>query len=304
MTERTFDYLVLRAMPDAARFEFLNAGIVVFDGANTSVRVDSSKKRLPALHPDFGRINLSVWAAQIQDELRNHPAELQRTMLPMLCSPFTPDKALGQTIGIDAGTQADFLFDRLVARQNATLSAPKTPTIRHTKLIRELRDWFKGSKVFSTKIEDLSNHRIIANYPVDPQADLYADFALMNGKLHIMETLDLRDIDRLTPTLRGDAAIKGITLDEAAARENANAIAIIAASDFGIARPAISMISRFAKDVYDLSTQSEQQRLADFVAASLHRDSLDLPLQLDTLVLRQMDAKNTDGGSSPPVHHD
>lgn len=277
MNEMTFDYVLLRAMPDATRREILNAGVVVFASNNTCVRLDSSKKRLPALHPDFGRIDLSVWAEQIQSELRQHPDETQRVLLPMICAPFIVDKECGKATGQDADFEADFLFERLVGKQLASLPVLKTPTIKQTKLIRELRDWFKVIKAFSSKIEDLSKHRVIANYPVAPASDLYADFALMNGKLHIIETLDLRGVDHLTPSMRGDAAIKGITLDEAG--DNTNAIAIIAASDYGIARPAISMISRFANDVYDLSTQNERKRFADFMAKSLHRDKLALTLQ-------------------------
>ena len=277
MTEKFFNYVLLRAVSSVLRFEMLNAGVIVFDEKNTCVRIDSSKKRLRALHPDFGRINLSLWAEQIQDELRKHPEGMQRNILPMMCAPFIVDKVSGETIGQDASSQADFLFSQFVERQGATLTVSKNPTIKHTKLIRELRDWLKASRLFSSNVEDLSNHRVVANYPVIPVADLYADFALMNGKLHVIETLDLRGVNHLTPTMRGDAAIKGITLDEA--KKYGNAIAVFTASDYGIARPAISMISRYADDLYDLSTQTERQRFADFMATSLHHDNLALPLQ-------------------------
>ena len=278
MINKTFDYVLLRAMPDIARHEILNAGVVVFDAQNTCVRVDSSNKRLPHLHPDFGRINFSSWAEQIQTELRKHPVAMQHTLLPLLCAPFIVDKESAQIVGQDVESVADFLFERFVGRQQATIPQVRKSTTRPTKLARELRDWFKRSKVFSNKVEDLSKKRVVGNYPVSPATDLYADFALMNGKLHVIETLDLRGVDHLTLSLRGDAAIKGITLDEVKA-DDSNTIAIVAASDYSIARPAISMISRYANDMYDLSTQTDRQRLADFIAQSLHRNKLTLPLQ-------------------------
>lgn len=276
MKEKTFDYLLLRANPDPVRFEVLNAGIVVFDGQNTCVLVDSTGRRLPVLHPDLGRIDFAEWADKIQNELRQHSYESQLALLPILSSPLMPDRVTGKTVGTDASQQAEFLFTRLVARQSATLSPIKRKIIKQTKLNRELRDWFKSAKVFSNKIEGLSNHLVVANYPVDPSTDLYADFALQNGQLHIIETLDLRNVDHLTPTLRGDAAIKGFTLNEAG--ENVNAIAIVSASDYGIARPAINMISKFADDIYDISTQTERQRLSDFMATSLHKPDLEFQL--------------------------
>lgn len=277
MTEKTFNFVVLRANPDLLRHESLNAGVVVFDAANTCVLIDASKKRLSSLHPDFGRMDLSLWAEQIQSELRKLPEESQRAILPMLCAPFIADRELGKTIGEDAGAQAMTLFERLVGNQRATLPLENRLPVRQTKLTRELRDWFKTSKVFSTKIEDLSRHRVVANYPVSPASDLYADFALKNGKLHVLETLDLRGVDHLTPALRGGAAIKGITLDEIG--DGDNAIAVIVASDYGIARPAISLLSRYADDIYDLSATGEGQRFAEFMAKSLQCGSMPLPLK-------------------------
>jgi len=276
MTEQTFDYVLLRANSDLLRSESMNAGVVVFNDGNTCVLIDSSRKRLPALHPDFGRMDLSLWAEQIQGELRKHPQASQRVMLPLLCAPFKVDNDLGRTTGADASAQAHSLFERLVGGQRASIPALKSTIVRQTKLARELRDWFKAAKVFSSKVEDLSKHRVIANYPVAPASDLYADFAMMNGRLHVMETLDLRGVDHLTPAMRGSAAIKGITLDEVG--ESDNAIAVIMASDYGIAKPVISLVSRYADDVYELTAQGEKQRFADFMSKSLHCETMLLPL--------------------------
>lgn len=276
MTEQTFNFVLLRANPDPIRHESLNVGVVVFDGTNTSVQIDASKNRLSALHPDYGRLDLTLWEEQIQTELRKHPTESQLFLLTLLCAPFKVDREFGQTIGYDATSQAQSLFTRLVKTQRPSIALEKKSVVRQTKLTRELRDWFKTAKVFSSKFEDLSKHRVVANYPVSPVSDLYADFALMNGKLHVVETLDLRGIEHLTPSMRGGAAIKGITLDEIG--DNDNAIAVIAASDYGVAKPAISLLSRYADDLYDLSTQGERQRLADFIATSLQCGAMALPL--------------------------
>ena len=277
MNIRTLNYVLLRAIPDLVRHEVLNAGVVVFDGRNTSVLVDATAKRLPILHPDLARIDFSEWAGQIQTELRKYDLDTQVSMLSFLASPFLADKTLGQTIGNDANIQAQILFDRFVAKQKPNLPAVKRKITRHSKLQRELQTWFTDSKVYSRKIEGLSNHLVVKDYPVDVSADLYADFALRNGQLHVIETLDLRNVDHLTPTMRGEAAIKGITLNQAK-ELSANPIAIISASDYGIAKPAISMLNRFADDIYDLSTTDERQRLATFMSSSLNRDTLELVL--------------------------
>lgn len=281
MNEKIFDYLILRASPDPIRFESLNAGVVVFDAENTVVLVDASKKRLPALHPDLGRVDFSEWAEKVQEELRSHHQDMQITILQILSSPLICDRNIGKTIGEDALQQAEYLFKRLIERQSATLSLPKNRIVKQSKLAKELKDWFKSSKVFSNKIEGLSRNLVVENYPVDPASDLYADFALQNGKLHIIETLDLRNIDHLTPSIRGNAAIKGFTLNEVGENSNAIAIAIISASNYSVARPAISMISKFADDVYDVSTKDGRQNLSQFIAESLHKPDLNLNLRIN-----------------------
>ena len=54
---------------------------------------------------------------------------------------------------------------------------------------------------------------MVSNYLIDPQTELYADFALLNGQLHVIEVMDLRGVDRLSSAMRGEAALKGVTLE-------------------------------------------------------------------------------------------
>lgn len=137
-----------------------------------------------------------------------------------------------------------------------------------------MRDWLRGAKAFSRKVDDIARGKVVANYPIDPAADLFADFAVLNGKLNAIETLDLRGVDRLTPSLRGDAAIKGITLDEARSRIDGRRVVVLSATDYAVARPAIQMISRYADDVWDMHDPDARQQLAAFIAGALHRDQL------------------------------
>jgi hypothetical protein len=199
------------------------------------------------------------------------------SVLPLLVQPFAADVEPGFTEIGEGGSAAELerLLTWLVRPRATSLRRRRSATKKANRLNIELRQWLKQAKAYSTKVEDLRRHRVVANYPVDPQTELYADFALMNGQLHVMEVMDLRGIDRLSTALRGEAALKGITLDEA--RGKANPIGVLAASDYGIAKPAINMINRYASDVFDLGSLAERTRFASFVASSLHRQELDLP---------------------------
>jgi hypothetical protein len=274
-------YHVLEATPDPIRGERLNYGLVIFtpDGARVWIE-PQAVTRLKTLSPDFARWNAEQEQDNLQTALNKQPVELQPSMLEMLCLKRIENKCFtfldeGETIE----QEAQELLQRMVRTPVAGL--PKVGKPRAKKVSRlqgELRTWLKKSKAFSTNMEDLSKGRVVANYPISLAQDLYADFAVKNGKLHVIETMDLRGADKLTATLKGEAAIKGITLDEAVGAVDGQRIAIVRASDYSIAKPAILMIQRYASDVYEMDTIGDRTRLAEFFHKALHReDLLDLP---------------------------
>lgn len=271
-------FVVLRAV-DQVRGECMNAGVVLFSDGKATVATAPNSNRLKHLHPDYAALSMTDWAARLQATLDDMASKLgsldqQMAMLPLLCKPFVCDSTPGTTVVKD-DTPAETLIDLLqwqVLPPTANVRAKRASTKRQTKLGVEIRKWLTSQKAYSTRIEDLSKQRVVANYPIDPSADLYADFALKNGALNVMEIMDLRGVDHLTASLRGEAAVKGITLDEA--KRSATPIAVVAASDYGVAKPAINLISRYAQDVYDLGSMDERDRFAAFVGKSLHRDDL------------------------------
>jgi hypothetical protein len=280
-TPTTAPYTVLHARGLGARNdELLNAGIVLHAPCGPRVAVVQDAARLRALHPDYAAVHLAGWAEALEGTLREHAMTLplpsqQHALLGLFARPFVPSESMGTaTLAADPAVTLRDLMAWLVNTPARTLRPQPATRKRSTRLVAELRQWLRESKVFSTKVEDISRSKVVANYPVLPSADLYADLAVMNGKLHVIETLDLRGVDRLTPSLRGDAAIKGVTLDEARRSVDGRRIAVISASDYQVARPAIGLISRYTDDVWDMHVPADKQKLAEFFAASLHRSEL------------------------------
>jgi hypothetical protein len=276
-------YTVLRAVPDPFRGDALCFGLVIWVPERALVFVDDTAvKRLAALGPNYRRWNAVETQRSLQDELDRLPStELRQQWLQLFVSDPAPQYGrivIFQDQG-DAKSQIErhalSLLTRLVRPPAATLPAPtRVASKRATKLATELRDWLKGAKAYSSKVDDIGRGKVVANYPIDPAADLYADFAVLNGKLNAIETLDLRGIEKLTPSLRGDAALKGITLDHARTKIDGKRVVVLSATDYNVARPAIQLISRYADDVLDMHDAKDRQQLADFIAGALHRDQL------------------------------
>ena len=280
-------FRVLRAAPDQVRGEVMNYGVVAFTPDGPNLRIDAGAvTRLRALHPNYARWNAdaerdALWAALVKAP----DVEGQEAILAMMCGEETIRGAAGclifesiEDVASHLSTRMGELMTRYVSTPLSSLPMPKKIRAKPaSRLHRELRDWFKRAKAFSTNMDDLSKNRVVANYPISVAQDLYADFAVKNGQLHVMETLDLRGVEKLTPALRGEAAVKGITLDEARDGVDGCRIAVVRASDYSVARPALRMIQRYASDIYELDTHADRQRFADFLHRALHRELLDMP---------------------------
>ena len=276
---RTNPFVILRAVTSAPRSECLNIGIVAWsDQGNPHVLLDRSPSRLRALHPNLARIDLEGWSKRLKEELaRIEGVENQIALLPHMIQPFRVDEVPGCVVSDQAGflSEVQSIFEKLVVSLPATIKLPQKK--KQSKLHIELRSWFRSAKLYSSRVEDLSRRRVVSNYPVDPSTDLYVDFALKNGKIHVVETLDLRGLTHVTSAVRGDAAIKSITLAEAKnMKEVGKRIALVHASDHSIAQPAVRLIDRYADEVWHMDSSDDRQSFARFVSDALHVDQLKL----------------------------
>jgi len=274
----TFPFVLLRAVADAPRCESLNIGLVAWPTPGKPVvRLQADAARLRAVHPNLARMDWQGWAQQLQEALMAaSDTAAQLTLLALAAAPLRADAQAG-TASAEPGAEMDAieeLMARLVATPAATLQRPASRR-RTSRMAVEIRDWLKRAKLYSARVEDMSRGRVVGQFPVDAASDLYADFALRNGAVHIMETFDLREVDRLTPALRGEAALKGITLDEAKSRlPGGKRIALVQASDYGVARPAFNLLERYADEMWNLGNTTDRQSFARFVSGALHVEQL------------------------------
>jgi hypothetical protein len=279
MTTSSFEYFVLRLTPDPLRGESLNVGVVAFleEGARVLIRPDT--RRIKAFNPDLLGLNWDTVEADIQNQLNDLAVRnLQEFFIKTALAPFTIDSKPGFA-SISNESSADDTINAIIQRFVDTPTRSVSPfkvTSKKTAspLNSDLRRWFRGAKVFSSNVSDIVKHRVVPNYPVDIELSLFAEFALQNGALHIMETLDLRGVSKLSKTHFGEAAMKSVILDQAKQLDNpGKRIAVIAADDYGAVKSAIHMVSEYSNDVIAYASDTDRQRLADFVAGALHLDN-------------------------------
>jgi hypothetical protein len=282
-------FVFLRAQPDRARGESLNVGLVVFLKEGPRVYLDCPPWRLRALHPDLEHIDLVQWSNELEICLKEFTD--QRSQLDWLCNgmgAIRADQAMGHVHVPNADSVTaivEDLLERFVHLPERTLSPiqRKTSTNKN-RLHSQLRTWFRASRLFSSKLSDLSNHRIIPSYPIDISDDLYADFALKNGAIHIIETLDLRGVEKVTKTVRGEAGLTAILLDQARQHlpGESKRIAVTASDNYSVVKSIVHLVGRYADDVIVIEDPIDRQRLAEFIASSLEVREPLLPKILNT----------------------
>lgn len=276
---KKIEYVLMRAMPDAIRGEQVNVGIVVLFDDVARVYVGAEQWRLRALHPNLGDIDLRAWASDLEKELSLIPSNDGKLfLLSAIGGGIIAAESSSYIVG-DSDEELSILIDGLLKRLVAAparvfRASEKTSAVPRSKLNSQLRAWFRSSKIFSPTMSGLSKGKVVPSFPIVPDEDLYADFALKNGSIHVIETLDLRKVDRLTKALRGEAGWKSVLLDQARKTLPADTkrIAVVTADDYAVVRPLIGMVERYADDLISMESASDRQRLADFVSTSLHLD--------------------------------
>lgn len=282
-------FTLLQIVPDRLRGEALNVGIVLHSQAGPDLRLRMLPSRLKALAPSFSQANLEEWrqawlaALQRFDNADQRWAWLKDAMAPLRLS------ETGGTISAESSddleAQVEGLLERLVMppRNNVATSRPRA---RRSGLNAQLTQWLRTQHLYSSKLQDLTRNRVVSGYPLSVSEELFAEFALKNGAIHVIETLDLRGHNSYTKALRNEASHKALVLDLAQdeLEGNSQRIAVVAADDYGTMRPAVSMLNRKASAVVSMDSVQDRQWLADFVSRSLHLETLLVPIEETPLI--------------------
>lgn len=217
----SYKYAVLEAIPDPRKGERVNIGIVVFLPDRIDVRFRAAAPKLRALagrgwEPDLEFIrrrwiehfdasknpNETVSVFQLEDWLR----------FSELAPIFTTE-----------GAEYEKSVQQILA---ALVDIPKGPRkAKGTRIKTEITKELNNQKLLAGAEDGLVSHKVVRDYAISVEEELYADFALQNGVFHCISALDLRK----DTTKIDEAALKAIVLDKAdKEHKDAKTIGIIA----------------------------------------------------------------------------
>jgi hypothetical protein len=271
---RSYDFAVVKFVPDAVRDESLNAAIIVIDAEGLDVRVTPNPERLHAIAPRLMSDTL--------DELKKSLKALDVSGLP-LAERLAQLRRLPGVVISEPGTlyaenakELRSHVDSLVARLLTSVRAPAPISVpKATALVQELSKTFRKEKLLG-RGDDLSKHKVVRNVAVSSDGSLRADFVAKNRFLYVTETVDLRTSGQLTTGRLKDIAVAAVTLDEAKRTFGRGTrryfVYAGSASAEKQARGYLRAAEYHADEVFNFLSRTDRAAYLDYIFAALRGD--------------------------------
>lgn len=257
---QVFDYSLIRVVPDLRRGEWVNIGVCVYHPGNLDVHLADSYNKVRALDPN---VDLRLLRRLSQD---------WNSICEDLDGAITRQAILSGLPFVHASPLAQFVCDpesyeeqvRLLLRDlivpPLAIREKREPRLRAT-----LKSHLIKAKLYSEDLSAISQHKVVANFPVMEEAKLFADFAARNGVMHITETIDFRVKRDQLRNRHGQAAIKSITLDKAGEIFpdcKRNVVFAYNHQDIEEIQPSLNLLRDYSMNMFDAGNPKD---LADFV---------------------------------------
>ncbi|MDH4985222.1 DUF3037 domain-containing protein [Aminobacter anthyllidis] len=263
-----FKYAIVRLVPFAHRGERLNVGIVIFAPDKLDVRLNGS----PSLLDYFGvQASTLDWLAEklVRSDDMTLAVEDRATEISRFSGIQLSE--IGW-FSIDQDRDYEIRIAEIISEYT---DKPKKARTRRdqTNLTRDLKSIFKDHKIFSSKIEDIDRHKVIANMPVGPSGKLHIDFVIKNGKYHATETIDFRKSEDAGPAELKNAALANVTFRHAReilGSDRTQCYLVYAAASFvePAISPALEIASKDVADVFNLESRDDKLRYIDTMLAA------------------------------------
>ena len=272
---RSYDFAVVKFVPDAIRDESLNAAVIILGAEGLDVRLTPNPERLHAIAPKLVpetlvELKKSLESLYVPDLLLQEKlARLRRLPGVIISEPGT--------LHAENAAELSSHLDGLVARLLTPVRAPATSAaLKATALVQELSTTFRKEKLLGRSDEDLLKHKVVRNVAVSSDGSLRADFVAKNRFMHVTETADLRTVGELTAGRLKDIAVAAVTLDEAkrkfGRRTQRYFVYAGSASAEKQARGYLRAVEHHAEKVFNFLSKIDRASYLDHIFAALRQD--------------------------------
>lgn len=145
-----------------------------------------------------------------------------------------------------------------------------------SRLYLDLKRTFSQYGWLAKSVDEINQHKVVTQYPVSMQDHLFAEFAMKNGRLHVVETIDFRT--GVPSAKRLEAQGKALVLDFARDLDKETiCTAIVAASDYNDIKPSVNVLRKYADRVISFESSSEMNSFFKDWSSHMGRPMLPIP---------------------------
>lgn len=263
---KTASVHVVEFVPYPHRNERCAVGVLVRTEDGWQARPATSLRKARALDPACDPQTLRDGLAAIAQEISAAPAALTLYQAGVN----------GIRVGIGEGRidyrDADEL-ERGIQWVLATAVQPiAVPASRQrepvSRLFVSVKQAFDSYRWLASSQQTIADHRIVVRYPLVRDEGVVVDFALANGALHCMQTIDWRHNAAQRRT-EANAKLLALGMAEALTHQDTRRYALVAGVDADEARPSMRLAERVCSDVFVHESSSDMQRLFSTLAHAM-----------------------------------
>jgi hypothetical protein len=213
----TTSYSVVRFVSDAARGEMLNVALLLFFDDRVEIRIGSKTDKIRS-------VSAGTEIELVLKLLRSIPSLL----VEEIEEGFSPQEMIVQLrnkvpFGFSSVAEVHAangaVFEILVQRLMSRLVEPeprygRIKASRPSAVSKQMKAIFAKTGILADRTEGIDSHRVVTNFTI---ADgIVADFALKNGSLHVIETVDAGASDTNVRKAIQDVATANLVFQSAA----------------------------------------------------------------------------------------
>jgi hypothetical protein len=215
MMDRFYKFAIVRFTPDQTRGETLNLGTLVVLNEGLDIRLTRRLERVRAFSAalDTSILYELVDNLKVMDE-RLRDKELGTEERIAMLSQVGPLKL--SEFGTFRAENVNAYEARLAQIFKSMIDPePALPRMREkrSKLLTQVKSFFRQERVLAKRNEGLDSHRIVAGLELDE--GLTADLVLKNGAMHIVETVDASGDESSLRKAIGEIGTAALVLERA-----------------------------------------------------------------------------------------
>lgn len=252
-----FDYALIRYMPDPKRGEIFNIGLVVFKSSAIDIRVLShAHKVINNLNDDKLLSFQQSW--EFLSSMVDEPNKRYDILASATQGVFLSEKAYFSINHVNEyELKVQHLFDSLVQ----PVRTKRDIQNHNARFYTSIKTQFKALRILADNQTDIESHKVVTHYAINSDMDLFADFALKNGRLHVTQTVDFNVND--TKAKQKETGLKLLTfLQSKKLIENPACYFVYSASvqkEREIVHQ-LNMVNEYTDQLFNFESQDERKR--------------------------------------------